>query len=294
MKSISYVILISLILVSCQQEQKNKTYAKGTAIHSLAEELKSFYDIGLLPSFDSTTTFQVSSYDTTGGNDDGFSGKYSYLRRNADSSLVIFDVRGAGVINRIWTPTPTEDTLDFYFGNQEVPAFSTKFSDLFSGNQFPFVAPLCGNQIGGFFCYLPIPFANGCRIVCRGKKIQFHQIQYRSYPKDSRVKTFDINFNDEERDVLANVKTLWNDEEGIVKMLNVNTTSLEEKSGSIELVPGESETIFTMNNGGRILGIELSPSSAFEGFNKNIDIRITWDVEKSPSVYCPVADFFGY
>jgi hypothetical protein len=28
--------------------------------------------------------------------------------------------------------------------------------------------------------------------------------------------------------------------------------------------------------------------------NKNTDIRITWDGEKTPAVFCPVADFFGY
>ncbi len=42
------------------------------------------------------------------------------------------------------------------------------------------------------------------------------------------------------------------------------------------------------------MGIELSPASAFEGLNKNTDIRITWDGESNPAVFCPVADFFGY
>ena len=55
----------------------------------------------------------VSSYDRTGGNDDGFSGKYSFIRKEGDA-LVIADLKGPGVIYRIWTPTPTDDYLEFY------------------------------------------------------------------------------------------------------------------------------------------------------------------------------------
>ena len=52
----------------------------------------------------------VSSYDRTGGNDDGFSGKYSFIRKE-DAGLVIADMKGPGMITRIHTPTPTDDTI---------------------------------------------------------------------------------------------------------------------------------------------------------------------------------------
>jgi hypothetical protein len=52
--------------------------------------------------------------------------------------------------------------------------------------------------------------------------------------------------------------------------------------------------VFNLPQGGRILGIEFDPATTFEGLNKNTDIKITWDGEKIPAVYCPVADFFGY
>jgi hypothetical protein len=38
----------------------------------------------------------------------------------------------------------------------------------------------------------------------------------------------------------------------------------------------------------------FSPSHAFGGLTKNIDLRITWDSEKTTAVFAPVADFFGY
>src|SRR5215212_6267584 len=53
----------------------------------------------------------VSSYDRTGGNDDGFSGRYSFVRNEGDG-LVIADLQGPGVIYRIWTPTPTDEPIE--------------------------------------------------------------------------------------------------------------------------------------------------------------------------------------
>src|SRR3712207_1917507 len=58
-----------------------------------------------LPTFKrSTSVGSISSYDRTGGNDDGFSGKYSFVRKEG-AGLVIADLKGPGVVYRIWTPT---------------------------------------------------------------------------------------------------------------------------------------------------------------------------------------------
>src|ERR1044072_7557120 len=105
MKS-TFLYVMMLCMPACLFAQK---------VVTLVDELQHLYNIGDLPSYRSNTySAQVSSYDTTGGNNDGFGGQYSFIKRNADSSLVIFDVKGTGVVNRIWTPTPTQDTLDFY------------------------------------------------------------------------------------------------------------------------------------------------------------------------------------
>lgn len=87
-------ILISSSLsdVSAQNATARQTTSN---IVSLTSELKPFYNIADLPAYrDQTIISQISSYDTTGGNDDGFSGRYSYLRRRPDNSLVLFDVNG--------------------------------------------------------------------------------------------------------------------------------------------------------------------------------------------------------
>jgi hypothetical protein len=287
------IIVVLLFLCFCKRDDKAILEESGTARHSLADELRVFYDLSTLPLYaDSTICAQTSTFDTTWGNDDGFSGRYSFLRRNDNGSLIIFDVRGGGVINRIWTPTPSADTLDFFINDTLKPAFSICYLDLFSGKQYPFVAPLCGNQLGGFYCYMPIPFEKCCRIVTRGKKEQFHQIQYRLYENGSGIRSFTTELNQEEKEALKKINQLWNKEE--TSPTDFCPDKLTASSKQITLSKGKASTIFDYKNGGRIMGIELSPASAFEGLNKNTDIKITWDGENNPAVFCPVADFFGY
>ncbi len=94
------------------------------------QELQNLADISRLPLYRLGEIEQLSSYDRTGGNNDGFSGKYSLIREEAEG-LVIADLKGPGVINRIWTPTPEADTIKFYFDGEITPRISIPFIDLF-------------------------------------------------------------------------------------------------------------------------------------------------------------------
>lgn len=280
-----------LVLAIFMPAAQNALAQKSLTLGSFLSE---FTDIYSLPAYaEKVRCAQVSSYDVTGGNDDGFSGKYSFVRRNADSTLVIFDVKGPGVINRIWTPTPSDDSLAFYIDNLTKPAFTIRYRDLFTGKVFPFVAPLCGNQLGGFYCYFPIAFQENCKIVYKGKKTQFHQIQYKQFAAGTRVAKFNLKLSVAEDEMLSNLKLLWGKNPSSAADF-FPAKNLVESTRTVKLQPGESAVIFKSENGGRILGLELSPSAALEGLSRNIDLRITWDDERVPAVYCPAADFFGY
>jgi len=276
-----------IILLTGMQFLLILTYAQENKINILTETNK-LHNIKTLPAYSNAIVKQFSSYDRTGGNDDGFSGKYSYIKRNIDSTLVLFEAKGNGVINRIWTPTPTNDTLDFYFGNSKKPDFSIAFNDLFSGKVYPFVNPLSGNEIGGYYSYVPIPYTNGCKIVLRGKKLQFYQIQYSIYPADVKVENFRLPFDEQTKNALKQVAVKWKQMKAEV------STSLKHISIDTLLSPGETVTLINLQQGGRIVGIELSPSEAFAGLNKQIDLLATWDDEPLPAINAPVADFFGY
>ena len=269
------------------------TFVYGQKEISIKTELKRLFDIQQLPAYiDGSHVSEKSSYDTTGKNDDGFSGRYSFVRKNPDGTLVIFEAKGKGVINRMWLPVPIDDTLDFYFDGKEKPSFSVKFSDLFSGKVFPFVYPLCGNQLGGYYCYMPIPFENGCKIVLKNKVTHFYQIQYRSYPDSYSVKTFDPNLGDDEKAELKKIAAFWTAENKTIKDFYSGNVTVVNTNAVVK--PGQTVSLLNLNQGGRIVGIEIDPASAFTGLNKQVDFKVTWDSEKNPAIYAPLADFFGY
>src|SRR4051794_3040424 len=240
--------------------------------HSLKDLLKNFYDFSSLPQYIVNTSIgQESTYDRTGGNNDGFNGTYSFVRRNADSTLVLLDVKGAGVINRIWTPTPTDDSLDFYIDNDSKPTFTVVYRDLFTGKVYPFVAPLCANQLGGYYCYLPIPFARSCKMVLRGKRAEFHQIDYRLYPKGTTVKPFSLLLQEEEKGALETIKSVWSKTTPTINAFYATAFAANQKE--VTLKPSQTATLFEVSTGGRILGFEIESATALEELAKNIDLR---------------------
>ena len=60
-----------------------------------------------LPEAGAWETFAISSYDRTGGNNDGFDGTYSYLRRDPNGEYVIFEADGPGALARMWWTGPS-------------------------------------------------------------------------------------------------------------------------------------------------------------------------------------------
>lgn len=273
-------LLIACLLVA---------YSSSAQTVTLQSELQTFRSIALLPSYRShTVEAQVSTYDTTGGNNDGFGGEYSFVKRNPDSSLVIFDATGPGVINRIWTPTPTKDTLDFFIDDLTRPALSVCYMDLFSGKVFPFVQPLSNDAVGGYFCYFPFIYQKQCRIVCRGKKLEFHQIGYRTFPKGTKVESY-RGVTPSARQLLKEIAALYNEPSKSASSFAGQRSTAVTINTLIS--PGETKKIFSRQTGGRIEGIELSPDVTPDS---SLYLRIDWDGDKRPAVYCPLIDLFGY
>ncbi len=277
-----FTFLLFLIYLLPAQSQTNKK----RLVYS--EELESLYRIDLLPTYrDNCLVEQVSSYDRTGGNDDGFNGTYSFVGKE-NGKLILADLKGPGIINRIWTPTPTNDTIEFYFDGEKKARLRICFNDLFSGKVYPFIAPLCGNEIGGFYCYLPIPYQKSCKIMFTGDLMKFYQIQYRNLP-GYQVNTFTGILNQEEKDILNKIKKQWSNTTSSPANVNYQTSE-----ASFVLEPGTEYTFFSKQRGGRIVGFEIDDNSYFEGQYKDIIISATWDDDKIPAIYAPASDFFGY
>lgn len=260
------------------------------ALADYKEEILKLSRIDWLAKYQANVTVkQISSYDTTGGNDDGFSGKYSFLRKENDA-LVIADLKGPGIIQRIWTPTPTADTICFFFDGETSPRLELKFIDLFSGERYPFVRPVVGNEVGGYYCYLPIPYKNSCKIVFKGKRMQFFQIQYQELTGPNSVATFPSKFSKAEEEALAGVIAFWKSSGAQLLASQQFKTATKE----VVLKPGETLPVFSHNGGGRIVGLEITPQSQLNDQFKELILRARWDNDPVPAINSPLGDFFGY
>ena len=250
-------------------------------------ELQNLSDISRLPEYRTGNIYQLSSYDRTGGNDDGFSGRYSYIRKEGND-LVVADIKGAGVINRIWTPTPTKDTIQFYFDGEQQPRINIPFIDLFSGNVYPFIAPLCGNEIGGYYCYMPIPYAKSIKIVYKGNDLKFHQIQYRELSGKEKVKSFSWSYFDNTL-LLPEIDKIWN-----CLPLSVYGDKVSIQQINVTIKEGEDGEIFELQNGGRIVGIELDGGYDLQRKSEKLLLKANWDDEVRAAIDVPFNSFFGY
>ena len=246
--------------------------------------------LDLLPRFkESVYVGSVSSYDRTGGNDDGFSGTYSFVGKD-ERGLVLADLKGPGVVYRIWTPTPTDDLMEFYFDGETEPRLRLPFRDLFSGVREPFVRPLVESALGGNVSYVPVPYESSLTIVLRAEKLQFYQINYATYPSGHRLSAWN-----ESREDLEKARRLWSaagsDVRSFVTPPGAEPTSLTVRRS---LEPGKSTTLFEIEKPGRIVGLRLGPASAFAGKDRAVVLRIFWDDSEVPAVAVPLGDFFGY
>jgi len=205
------------------------------------------------------------------------------------------DIKGSGIIQRIWTPTPTEDTIQFYFDGEPVPRIELKFIDLFSGEKFPFIRPVCGNEVGGDYCYLPIPYRNSCKIVYKGGRMQFIQVQYKEKKPGSVVSSFPLNFSQEENEALNSVAGIWKNSGNNSFPLNQTApNTVKSITQSVILKPGSRLPVFSLGKGGRIVRIEITPQLQLNTQFKDLIIRARWDEEPVAAFNCPLSDFFGY
>lgn len=254
--------------------------------------LEELYRLDRLPVFrESLEVGSVSSYDRSGGNDDGFSGKYSFVRKDAEG-LVLAELTGPGVIYRIWTPTPTDDTLEFLLDGEQKPRVEIKFRELFLGRDPDFPAPLVGFGAGGFFSYVPIPFEKSCVVRMRAPKVQFYQINYAKYGPEAKITSFRRGGARSEE--LEKARRAFD-------RAGQDLTDLTAPPGAKPIVtharatlaPRGTVRLFDATQGGRLLGIRLSPAEAFATKSRHLLLRISFDGEE-PAVLCPVGDFFGY
>jgi hypothetical protein len=243
---------------------------------------------------------QVSSHDRTGGNDDGFSGTYSYLYREGEE-YVLFDAAGPGCVYSLWltysygtlTPDQRFGRFRFRLDGESIPRVDIGLAEMFAGTNAPFLAPLVGNgwtSAGGFFCYLPIPYRQSLRISCTARP-DFYRITYHSYSADEPV----VSFTGGEDTAMA--RQVWANPGTDPKP----TAGNEAVTGVFDIPVGASVPLVSLTGPGEVESLRLQlPILRWTGeqtTNRNVlrgmRLQAFWDGESGPSVDAPLGEFFG-
>jgi Protein of unknown function (DUF2961) len=155
------------------------------------------------------TTHQFSSFDRTGGNNDGFEGTYSCLRTTA-TGCVIAERSGPGQVDSMWF---TRD-LGSMVNNGRIKieldgsvVLDQLLQDVVDGKLgAPYVWPLVGNgedTSGGSVIKVPMPYRESMRITLQANP-RFYHVDYRSFSDADGVRTFDP--SDKALDVVAKLR----------------------------------------------------------------------------------------
>jgi len=269
--------------------------AAQTAEQKVTPGIEELYRLDRLPVLrESLKVASVSSYDRTGGNNDGFGGQFSFVRKE-DDGLVLADLKGPGVIYRLWTPTPTDDVMEFYFDGEAEPRIQVKFRDIFLGQHPAFERPLVGYGAGGFYSYVPLPYEKSCKVFIRAERMQFYQINYATYPADMGIETFTAQPTAEQRAHTEKAKTLFVSAGRDVSAYAVPPGGkIDKHTAKVTLTAGEAATLFKVDRPGRIVGIRVSPAEALMGKQRDVVLRAYWDGDSEPAILSPAGDFFGY
>ena len=247
---------------------------------------------------------QWSSYDRASKYDPA-TGKYVAWDANGDGhgiirregNLQVFaEIEGPGCIWRIWSAKPENGRVMIYLDGSEKPAVDLPFKAYFDRKHRPFVYPaLVHYTASGANCYVPIPFQKSCKIVAEDGWGAYYHFTYSTFPKDTIVPTFDRSLPGEALLALeeANQK--------LTKGLGSDPAGIRPQSATqvvrVSVPAGKSALVTRIRGPRAITGIKVrvDPKLAENAWTRlrEVVLKITWDDDKKPSVWCPLGDFFG-
>jgi len=271
-------------------------------------------------SYDRASRYEGDKYIDWAANNDG----PGIIRREDDVS-VFAEMEGPGCIWRIWTALAQGGHVKIYLDGAAEPAVDLPFIGYFNRENFPFIYPsLVHTTARGLNCYVPIPYQKSCKVVAEKGWGRYYHFTYQTFPKGTVVPTFKRELSPEETAALETAdrfltNTLGGDpargrRKGQVTELKGVTVPAGGKVTVVELegeraITGidvklwsaphyEVAEVFPEPDGARRLQeitVRLdSPSpERIQEMLRELVLSITWDRDRTPSVWVPLGDFFG-
>lgn len=285
---VGLAVVLGLGWLSAGCQSRNQAPADAVTVASALNDLTNLWRLAMAPQGVMATS---SSYDRTGGNEDG----HHFVAWAADGKPLLADLKGPGVVRRMWfTGMPAQTRLFFAFDNEPAPRFSATFDELKGKGGLPLTPPLTDDPSGGAILYLPLPYAQRLVITAEvppDKQFFFYQINHEAMPAGTPVESFTPERATAALAAFAGLPVMRNP--AMLDLAGEDSRSRVTVNGGIarELASLSGPAVVTS------LQIELEcPEGISEmtlnRFLRRIVLRIYWDDAKDPSVEVPLGDFF--
>ena len=237
---------------------------------------------------------ETGKYVNWAANNDG----PQFIRHEGDR-VVMAEMEGPGCIWRIWSARAEAGHVKIYLDGADQPAVDLPFVNYFSGNTAPFNYPMLSYNLADLGCsgqnlYIPIPYQKSCKIVADPGWGRYYQFVYTTYPDGTRLPTFGTDLAAENADALKKINDFFANSLGTDPAGNRAGQQIE--SGTELIAAGEA------------ISLELQGPRAITAMRAKLDladredemaamrqlvVKITWDGQEEPAVWCPLGDFCG-
>lgn len=251
---IEIIIIVIAFFVSCSNHGAINGYNEEISTQSLLNEMIDRDEMSRFPNPEYIQS-QISSYDRKSvakgspgwfANNDGS----GYIKKDTISGRVekvLFNENGPGAITRIWmTTNDKRGMLRIYFDGNSKPDIVIPGYDM---RRFPAAVPDAlslkhthyeekEDGVGGNTFFLPIPYSKSCKITLEEPdenfRPRYYQINFRTYPKDVKVRTFSLH----------EYETLKNLADSVGRLLeNPPEITGDKISAKATILPGDSLTL---------------------------------------------------
>ncbi len=283
--------ILFLLFFVFQAESKSLTYtdivSKIYDFPALANLPEKGEEGALFSSYDRKSKYdeKTDSYINWEANGDN-----AGIIRQESNKLVFVDIKGPGVIWRMWSAMVGDGKVQIYLDGELV--CDLPFKDYFNGKIAPFNRKgLVYEAAKGWNNYTPISFQKSCKITADPKWGAYYHFNYTVFPKETKIQTFKMKFSPEEMKALdkANEKmTVGLGKNPVVykseRMESLNWTIPAGKSKSL---------IITGKRAITSLKVQVPKHKNYNDLLRQLTLSINWDNQKEPAVWSPLGDFFG-
>lgn len=245
-------------------------------------------------------TAQWSSYDRNSRIDPA-TGRFLDWHANRDghgmirregAGQVLAEMKGPGVLWRMWSASPKQRRVRIYLDDESEPAVALPFLGFFNRECAPFDRPALVHSVArGWNNYTPIPYQKSCKIVAEEGWGDYYHFTYTTFPPGTVVPTFRRELGTEDLSALDEVDRVLAQCGPRVPQAFLGRDTFEGTLGA-----GDSHTLRRTGPAAHTflrVKVEGRTLAAEEDALRELVLEITWDDEARPAVWSPLGDFFG-